>query len=123
MDRLDSSNHPISVVLDGTNYVLWAQAMSGFLKGKKLWRIITGDVCKPVQGTTDSATTDSAAKYVDRLEDWDSKNYQIITWFRNTSITSISLQFGQFQLDSASSPAKAIWDFLQERYQTTGLAH
>ncbi|CAL5399137.1 unnamed protein product [Camellia sinensis] len=124
MDRLDSSNHPISVVLDGTNYVLWAQAMSGFLKGKKLWRIITGDVCKPIPATTESAaTTDSVAKYADRLEDWDSKNYQIITWLRNTSITSISLQFGRFQLDSASSPAKAIWDFLQERYQTTGLAH
>ncbi|GMP77189.1 hypothetical protein CsSME_00033547 [Camellia sinensis var. sinensis] len=97
--------------------------MSGFLKGKKLWRIITGDVCKPVPATTESAATDSAAKYIDRLEDWDSKNYQIITWLRNTSITSISLQFGRFQLESASSPAKAIWDFLQERYQTTGLAH
>ena len=101
MDRPDSSNHPISVILDGTNYVIWAQAMSGFLKGKKLRRIITVDVSKPVPATTesaatDSAATDSAAKYIDRLEDWDSKNYQIITWLRNTSITSISLQFGRF---------------------------
>ncbi|CAL5387066.1 unnamed protein product [Camellia sinensis] len=122
MDRHDAS-HPISVILNGSNYVLWAQAMSSFLKGKKLWRIVTGDVAKPVK---DSATTETpvhTATYEDRLEEWDSKNYQIITWFRNTSITSISLQFGRFQLDSVTTPAKDIWDFLKERYQTTGLAH
>ncbi|GMP49794.1 hypothetical protein CsSME_00016653 [Camellia sinensis var. sinensis] len=92
--------------------------MSFFLKGQKLWRIITGNVTEPVKEDTESTAT-----YADRLKDWDSKNYQIITWLRNTSISSISLQFGRFQLDSVSNPAKDIWDFLRDRYQTTGLAH
>ncbi|GMQ03908.1 hypothetical protein CsSME_00049521 [Camellia sinensis var. sinensis] len=92
--------------------------MSSFLKGRKLWRIITEDVTKPVKETAESTAT-----YTDRLKDWDSKNYQIITWLRNTSVPSISLQFGRFQLDSVSNPAKDIWVFLRDRYQTIGLAH
>ncbi|GMP53926.1 hypothetical protein CsSME_00019240 [Camellia sinensis var. sinensis] len=92
--------------------------MSSFLKGRKLWHIITGDVTKPVKETAESTAT-----YADRLEDWDSKNYQIITWLQNTSTPSISLQFGRFQLDFVSNPAKNIWDFLQDRYQTIGLSH
>ena len=122
MDRPDAS-HPIFVILDGSNYVLWAQAMSSFLKGKKLWRIITGDITQPVKDTAETTISPATPTYEDRLEEWDSKNYQIITWFRNTSVTSISLQFGRFQLDSVTTPAKDIWDFLKERYQTTGLAH
>ncbi|KAG5554787.1 hypothetical protein RHGRI_012369 [Rhododendron griersonianum] len=116
MQRLDSAAQPISITLDGTNYVLWAQAMSSFLKGKKLWRVITGDIIKPKKEAIESQD-----KYAERLEDWDRKNHQIITWFRNTSVTSLSLQFGRFQ--NHDGPAKAIWDFLQERYSTTGLAH
>lgn len=50
MDRSDAA-HPISVILDGSNYILWAQAMTGFLQGKKLWRVITGAVPKPTQET------------------------------------------------------------------------
>lgn len=88
MDRHDASR-PISIILDGSNYVLWAQAMSSFLKGRKIWLIITGDVTKLVK-----EATEIVAKYEDRLEDWANKNFQIITWLRNTSITSISLQFG-----------------------------
>lgn len=115
MDRSDASQ-PISVTLDGTNFVLWAQAMSSFLKGKKLWRVIAGEVIKPTRGATESQD-----KYGERLEKWDSKNHQIITWIRNTSVTSINLQLGRFQ--DAESPAKEIWEFLKERYSTTGLAH
>ncbi|KAH7845384.1 hypothetical protein Vadar_001385 [Vaccinium darrowii] len=115
MERSDAAQ-PISITLDVTNYVLWAQAMSSFIKGKKLWRIITGDVVKPIKGDTETQL-----KYDERLDDWDSKNHLIITWCRNTSVTSINLQFGRFQ--NVDGPAKAIWDFLKERYSTTGLAH
>ncbi|KAH7845757.1 hypothetical protein Vadar_005655 [Vaccinium darrowii] len=115
MERSDAAQ-PISITLDGTNYVLWAQAMSSFIKGKKLWRIITGDVVKPIKGDTETQP-----KYDERLDDWDNKNHLIITWCRNTSVTSINLQFGHFQ--NVDGPAKAIWDFLKERYSTTGLAH
>ncbi|KAF7126447.1 hypothetical protein RHSIM_Rhsim11G0068500 [Rhododendron simsii] len=115
MEKIDAAQ-PISITLDGSNYILWAQAMTSFLKGKKLWRIITGDVIKPVK-----ATEENQSKYEERLEDWDSKNHQVVTWIRNTSVTSISLQFGRFQNQNA--PAKAIWDFLKDRYQSTGLSH
>ncbi|KAG5532525.1 hypothetical protein RHGRI_026971 [Rhododendron griersonianum] len=110
MEKIDAAQ-PISITLDGSNYILWAQAMTSFLKGKKLWRIITGDVIKPVK-----AAEENQSKYEERLEDWDSKNHQVVTWIRNTSVTSISLQFGRFQNQNA--PAKDIWDFLKGHYQS-----
>ncbi|KAH7866182.1 hypothetical protein Vadar_016785 [Vaccinium darrowii] len=115
MERLDAAQ-PISITLDGANYVLWAQAMSSFIKGQKLWCIITGEIVKPTK-----EDTETQPKFAERLEDWDSKNHMMITWFRNTFVTSLSLQFGRFQ--NHDGPAKAIWDFLKERYSTTGLAH
>ncbi|KAH7839353.1 hypothetical protein Vadar_003091 [Vaccinium darrowii] len=90
--------------------------MSSFIKGRKLWRIIIGEIVKPTK-----EDTETQPKFAERLEDWDSKNHMMITWFRNTSVTSLSLQFGRFQ--NHDGPAKAIWDFLKERYSTTGLAH
>ncbi|KZV40897.1 hypothetical protein F511_05142 [Dorcoceras hygrometricum] len=86
--------------------------MKSFLIGRKLWRIVTGDITTP---TKQQDETDD--RFADRLEDWDSKNHQIITWFRNTSIPSIHIQFADY------NTAKEIWDFLSNRYKTTGLAH
>ena len=110
MDRSEGSR-PIVITLEGPNYIPWSQAMSSFLKGRKLWRYVTGDITAPVQGTAETPT-----EYIVRLEEWDSKNHQIITWIRNTSIPSISLQFGRFDT------AHALWDFLATRYTTADLA-
>ncbi|KAK2981526.1 hypothetical protein RJ640_023548 [Escallonia rubra] len=103
---------PISIILDGSNYILWAQAMHSFIKGKKLWRYLTGDITIPVK-TAD----EPQLKFDERLDYWDSKNHQIITWFRNTSVLSIYQQFGRY------NTAKEIWDLLAQRYTTTDLAH
>ena len=40
---------PIQIILDGPNYTLWVQDMRNFLKGRKLWRYVTGDVTEPVK--------------------------------------------------------------------------
>ncbi|GFZ01374.1 hypothetical protein Acr_14g0010090 [Actinidia rufa] len=60
---------------------------------------------------SDSAEDDdnSHAKYQSKLEDWDSDNAKIITWFSNTSISSIHSLFTPFET------AKEIWDYLAER--------
>ncbi|GFS35766.1 hypothetical protein Acr_00g0041870 [Actinidia rufa] len=110
MDKSEVSR-PIIITLDGPNYIPWSQAMSSFLKGRKLWRYVTGDIKAPTQGAAETST-----EFIVRLEEWDSKNHQIITWIRNTSIPSISLQFGRFDT------AHAIWDFLVTRYTTADLA-
>jgi len=86
--------------------------MKSFLIRRKLWRIVTGDITQPI-----IAADEPEDKFADRLEDWDSKNHQIITWFRNTSVPAIHVQFADY--DSA----KEIWDFLANRYRTTRLAH
>ena len=52
--------------------------------------------------------TDSA--YAIRIEDWESANHQIITWFCNTSISSIVDEFGNIDI------AKEVWDLLITRY-------
>ena len=45
--------------------------------------------------------------------EWDSHNHMILTWIRNTSISSISNMLGSF------NDAKLAWDMLVERYSTT----
>ncbi|GAV71138.1 UBN2_3 domain-containing protein [Cephalotus follicularis] len=86
--------------------------MTSFLKGRKLWRIVIGDKLDPIkrQDETDES-------FADRLEDWDSANHRILTWFTNTSIPSVNMQFIHFDL------AKESWDFLASRYTSTDLAH
>ena len=40
---------PITIMLDGpTSYLAWSQNMTVFLKGRKLWRYVTGSIPKPV---------------------------------------------------------------------------
>ncbi|MED6197110.1 hypothetical protein PIB30_118152 [Stylosanthes scabra] len=118
---------PISVLLNGSNYNHWVEAMRGFLKGRKLWRYVTGDITCPVKPTVAAATTttDSTSKseeevqkdFASQLEDWDNKNHQVITWFRNTSIPRIHLQFGRLET------AKEVWDHLATRYTIADLSH
>ncbi|KAJ1398993.1 hypothetical protein SESBI_30636 [Sesbania bispinosa] len=111
MEKSDVAK-PVTTTLNSSNYNLWVPGMKCFLIGRKLWRIVTGDICKPTK-----AKNETNEKFVERLEDWDSKNHQIITWFRNTSIPSIQVQFTDY------NSAKEIWDFLANWYNTTGLAH
>jgi hypothetical protein len=73
---------------------------------------VTGDKKCPTRSTGETDET-----YADKLEEWDSKNHQIITWFRNTSIQSIHLQFGRFET------AKEVWDHLKQRYTISDLSH
>jgi hypothetical protein len=56
-------------------------------------------------------------KFADRLEDWDCKNHQIITWFRHSTVSSIHQQFGRYE------NAKDVWDLLSHHYTTVGLSH
>ncbi|GFS40568.1 hypothetical protein Acr_00g0069360 [Actinidia rufa] len=55
MDKSEVSR-PIIITLDGPNYIPWSQAMSSFLKGRKLWRYITGDVKAPTHGAAETPT-------------------------------------------------------------------
>jgi hypothetical protein len=103
---------PITVTLIGSNYNQWAEAMCGFLKGRRLWRYVTGDKTCPT-----IAANEQPEAFADKLEEWDSKNHQIITWFRNTSTPGIHLQFGRFET------AKEVWDHLKQRYTISDLSH
>ena len=96
---------PIHVVLDGDNYFLWAQGMCTFFKGCKLWLYVTGQRY-PLKQQKDE-TKDAFSL---RLEDWDGVNHQIITWLRNTSTPSVSMEFGGYDT------AKDVWDMLASRY-------
>jgi len=111
MDKLEVSM-PIQTILNGSNYILWAQEMSSFLRGRKLWRYVTGNLREPSQAVEEDDDT-----FAGRLEEWESKNHQILTWFRNTSIPSIKLQFGRL------NTAKEAWDLLAGRYSTSDIAH
>ncbi len=52
----------------------------------------------------------------DLLEDWNSKNHQIITWFCHSTIPTINQQFGRYD------NAKDVWVLLSRHYTTVGLS-
>ena len=80
-----------------TSYHAWSQNMTVFLKGCKLWRYVIGSILKPVPKPQSKATsTKDASKtavtiddYEERLEEWESIQSKILSWFINTSIPSI----------------------------------
>jgi hypothetical protein len=93
--------HPITVIRDGhTSYYAWSQNMIIFLKGRRLWRYVTGDIPKPMPGLvtdSDNFDGDSVAKVVvqvddfeARLEEWESIQCRILSWFINTYVPAIS---------------------------------
>ena len=98
-------SHPIHVIFNGDNFAPWSQAMHSYLKGRKLWLYVSSD--RPIPEQVDKET-DSA--YAIRIEDWESVNHHIITWFLNTSIPSIVDEFGNIDI------AKEVWDLLVTRY-------
>ena len=72
---------PITIMLDGpTSYHAWSQNITIFLKGRKLWRYVTGSILKPVSNPKSKATTaEESSKttattddYEERLEEWES---------------------------------------------------
>ena len=101
----DEISCPIHVIFNGDNFAQWSQAMRSYLKSHKLWFYVFGD--RPIPKQVDKET-DFA--YAIRIEDWESANHQIITWFRNTSIPFIVDEFDNIDI------AKEVWDLLITRY-------
>ena len=79
--------------------------MHSYLKDRKLWLYVSGD--RPIPEQVDKET-DSA--YAIWIEDWESANHQIITWFHYTFISSIFDEFGNNDI------AKEVWDLLVTQY-------
>ncbi|KAL5859042.1 hypothetical protein ACOSQ4_000338 [Xanthoceras sorbifolium] len=109
-------------MLDGpTSYHAWSQNMIVFLKGRKLWRYVTGLIPKPVPSPQSSATAAADASttivrvddYEERLEEWESIQSKILSWFINTSIPSIHNLLPRFET------ATTAWKFLADRYNCT----
>jgi len=98
--NLDSIVRHIDVILDGSNYSMWAQNMEVFLKGHRLWRYLTGAVPKLVQKDNEKE------EFASHMEEWDSIHYKILSWFINTSIPSIN------SLLPRLGNATVAWDFL-----------
>ena len=102
---IDEISRPIHVIFNGDNFAQWSQAMCSYLKGRKFWLYVSGD--RPIPEQVDKETDSSDAI---RIEDWESANHQIITWFSNTSIPCIVDEFGNIDI------GKEVWDLLVTRY-------
>ena len=81
--------------------------MRNFIKGRKLWFYVTGEMKKPVKGAFENEDV-----FGIRFIEWDSNNHQILTWLRNTSIPSISNMIGNFD------DARTAWDMCVKRYSS-----
>uniref|UniRef100_A0A2N9GYR8 CCHC-type domain-containing protein n=1 Tax=Fagus sylvatica TaxID=28930 RepID=A0A2N9GYR8_FAGSY len=65
----------------------------------------------------DRSKDEDDTKFTNRLENWDCKNHQFITWFCHSTVPSIHQQFGRYD------NAKDVWDLLSHHYTTAGLFH
>ena len=89
-----------------------------FLKGRKLWRYVTGSIPKPVPKPKSKATIDIDASkttivkddYEACLKEWESIQSKILSWFINTSVPSIH------SLLPYLGTVMAAWIFLSNRY-------
>lgn len=91
------SAQPITIRLDGHNYSHWSFLMRSFIKGRGLWKYISGDSKCP-------------SKDDSKYADWEINNNNILTWIANTVTPLISMQLGKVDI------AKQAWDFLSQRY-------
>ncbi|GFY89852.1 hypothetical protein Acr_07g0000490 [Actinidia rufa] len=104
---------PISIILDESNYRLWSSAMQRFLRVRKFWKYITRDAQPPHFFETDDDDDDNLhAQYQSQLKDWGNVNSKIITWFSNTSVSSIHSLFTPLET------SKEVWDYLAEWYSS-----
>ena len=113
---------PITILLDGpTSYHAWSQNRTVFLKSRKLWRYVIGSISKPVpnpkykataveKSSETAVTTDD---YEERLEEWESIQSKILSWFINTSIPFIHNLLPHLETTEAA------WKFLVDRYNCT----
>ena len=113
---------PITIMLDDpTSYHAWSQNMTVFLKGRKLWRYMTGSIPKPALNPKSKATAaEESSKiavtiddYEERLEEWESIQSNILSWFINTFIPSIHILLPHLET------AEVAWKFLADRYNCT----
>ncbi|GAV69064.1 UBN2_3 domain-containing protein [Cephalotus follicularis] len=102
---------PNNVIVDDSNYSLWSQNMSRFLRGQMLCKYIINKEPKSVQNQGE--TKDAYERRYERL---DVDNCKIIIWISNTSILSISQLHGAFDI------AQEVWEFIAPRYTTTYLS-
>ncbi|XP_075665241.1 uncharacterized protein LOC142634878 [Castanea sativa] len=113
---------PITIMLDGpASYHAWSQNMTVFLKGRKLWRYVTGSIPKPIPKPKSIATAaEDASKtattvddYKECLEEWESIQSKVLSWFINTSIPSIHNLLPRLET------VEVAWKFLVDRYNCT----
>ncbi|KAA8550319.1 hypothetical protein F0562_002003 [Nyssa sinensis] len=107
VSNLDSIVRPIDIILDGSNYIMWAQNMEVFLKGRRLWRYVTSDLATQTQKASETEEAFST-----RLEEWGSMHYKILSWFINTSVPSINSLLPR--LGNAKDTGQSIADFYSQ---------
>ena len=111
-------------MLDGpSSYYAWSQNMTVFFKGRKLWRYVIGSIPKPVPKPRSKSTVAkdvpktavTADDYEERLKKWESIQSKILSWFINTSISSIHKLLPHIET------IEAAWKFLANCYNDSSL--
>lgn len=50
-------SRPIFIILNGPNYIHWAQVMTSFLQARLVWRIVIEEITTPVPKKNESKKT------------------------------------------------------------------
>ncbi|KAJ9552467.1 hypothetical protein OSB04_016512 [Centaurea solstitialis] len=101
--RFKSHSNPISVVLNGNNYILWNHHMTILLKSHGLYSYVTGTTVAPTR-----TANESAIDYAKRVNEWDINNAKILGFINASTTAEINQQFLGY------TTANGFWDFVTE---------
>ncbi|CAH9065527.1 unnamed protein product [Cuscuta epithymum] len=98
----------ISVRLNGANYSYWSRVMKIFITGQGLWGHVTGSIVTPSDKESKTYATDFAK--------WERENGKFLTWFHNSSESSIGMNFSKYET------TKDVWEYLKNMYFESNFA-
>ncbi|KAJ9535867.1 hypothetical protein OSB04_un000981 [Centaurea solstitialis] len=107
-----SHSNPISVVFNGNNYVLWKHHMTILLKSHGLYSYVTSKSVAP-----EKLEKENDVDFAKRTNEWDINNAKTLGFINVSTTAEVNQQFLGY------TTAKELWDFLANRYTSTGLSH
>jgi len=102
-------------LLDGSNYTVWAQAITAALRSKGVWQIARGNEDRP-ESLPANASTDAKAERRKEQEAWDNRDDQAL------GLMQLKMQRTLHHHIDETTTSSNLWDTLKDTYGVSGLA-
>ena len=102
-------------MLDGSNYTVWAQAITAALRSRGVWQITRGHEPRPVNPPANASPEDKAAREKEKA-DWDNRDDQALGLMQLKMQRSLHHHIGE------TTTSGTLWTILKDTYGISGPA-